>query len=86
MLFIIIALMAGLTWLVPSGQYSRKDDTIIPGSYQKIDNKATDVPQLDKGVSGMPAKNDDAGKEDKGARVYEIFLPSQSMEWSRSLM
>ena len=75
-LFIIIALMAGLTWLVPSGQYSRKDNTIIPGSYQKIDNKATDIPQLDKGVSGMPAKSDDAGKEVKGdgrQGVWDIF-------------
>ena len=39
-LFIIIALMAGLTWLVPSGRYERLDDgSIKSNSYIQTEKR-----------------------------------------------
>lgn len=36
-LFIIIALMALLTWVVPAGQYATVDGNVVPGTYELAD-------------------------------------------------
>ena len=65
-LFVIIALMAGLTWVIPSGQYERKGGEIVPGSYKEIKDKEKDIPQLQKDKKGMEIQTDKDGKEVKG--------------------
>ena len=65
-LFVIIALMAGLTWVIPSGQYERKGGEIVPGSYKEIKDKEKNIPQLQKDKKGMEIQTDKDGKEVKG--------------------
>lgn len=75
-LFVIIALMAGLTWVIPSGQYERKGGEIVPGSYQEIKDKEKDIPQLQK-IKGMEIQTDKDGKEVKGdgrQGFWDIFV------------
>ncbi len=46
LLFIIIAVMAALTWIIPSGQYKvtdGEDATPIAGTYQQVDKSTTTV-------------------------------------------
>ncbi|PID31410.1 C4-dicarboxylate ABC transporter [Candidatus Saccharibacteria bacterium] len=41
-LFVIIALMAALTWVIPSGTYDMVDETRVPGSYQEVAKVTTE--------------------------------------------
>ncbi len=47
LLFIIICLMAALTWIIPGGQYKREDTggrtTVVPGSFQYGDSQPQQI-------------------------------------------
>lgn len=45
-LFIIIASIAALTWIVPSGSYMREDGAIKSGSYQQTEKELTVVEEV----------------------------------------
>ncbi|RDY29158.1 putative basic amino acid antiporter YfcC [Romboutsia weinsteinii] len=49
-IFSLIVLMAGLTWIVPSGEFAREDvdgrSVVVPGTYQEVDSNPQGVTDI----------------------------------------
>lgn len=72
LLFVCIALAAGLTWLVPAGQYERRQDDatgrniVVPGSYKTVDPQPLGPFEA---LVAIPK-----GMADAGSVIFFVFL------------
>ena len=72
-LFVVIALMAALTWVIPSGQYKLdKDGNRESGTYSKVDKQKI----VDLDDSGEPKKDDDGNTATHDGRqgLWDAFI------------
>jgi hypothetical membrane protein len=72
-LFVVIALMAALTWVIPSGQYKLdKDGNRESGTYSKVDKQKI----VDLDDSGEPKKDDDGNTVTHDGRqgLWDAFI------------
>ena len=72
-LFVVIALMAALTWVIPSGQYKLdKDGNRESGTYSKVDKQKI----VDLDDSGEPKKDDDGNVVTHDGRqgLWDAFI------------
>lgn len=70
-LFVIIAIMAGLTWAIPSGSYERKDNgdssTLIPGTYKQEEKVYKETKESSDGKKEEETK-------DRRQGLWDIFI------------
>lgn len=81
-LFVIIAAMAGLTWVIPSGSYERVDGEIKSGSYtqtektlqvvEEVEDSKTQISVDDASDKGYSAEVGDTIELKQG--IWDIFL------------